>query len=170
MGQCGSTGSTPTAAATTARKIERVQSPVPRRGPSTHALTRFPARLYLAAEILVAYVRARRLMRRSDLPSTLAVLRKHGDGLNGQCAGEEVAEALRLANATVRLLSVIPADSRCLMCSLVLSRLLDRRRIPCALVIGVRPGAAFGAHAWVEVGAYPVLARGDGTFARLIEL
>jgi hypothetical protein len=55
------------------------------------------------------------------------------------------------------------------MQAMVLTSLLARRGIDNSLVIGVRPGDHFGAHAWVEVDGKPVLPRGD-EFPRLVEL
>jgi hypothetical protein len=79
-------------------------------------------------------------------------------------------DALRLGRAVVRTLAVLPADSRCLMRSLVLTGMLARRGSPGALVIGVKPGEVFGAHAWVELDGRPLLSAGNGEFARLVEL
>jgi hypothetical protein len=128
---------------------------------------RLPEKIALSAEIAVAYRQARRLMGTRDLPDTLAALRPQGPTANGAAP---VGEAHRLAGATIRLLDAVPrADSRCLMRCLVLTRLLDRRRIPSTLVIGVQqPGEDFGAHAWVEVDGQAVLESGD--FPRLVEL
>ena len=52
----------------------------------------------------------------------------------------------------------------------MLTRLLARRGIPAKLVIGARSAPDFLAHAWVEYGGDPVLAAGDGSFGRLVEL
>jgi transglutaminase superfamily protein len=122
----------------------------------------------LAAEIVAAYVQARWLMRRRDLPTTLAALRPRTTGAPQAAGG--VPAGQRLGRATVRTLSALPTDSRCLMRSLVLSRLLDRRGIASALVIGVKPGESFGAHAWVEIAGRPVLDPGGYAFPRLVEL
>ncbi len=67
---------------------------------------------------------------------------------------------------TVRLL---PTDSRCLVRSLVLTRLLGRRGVPSSLVIGVMSEPQFAAHAWVEHGGAPLLSPGTG-FQRLVEV
>jgi hypothetical protein len=56
------------------------------------------------------------------------------------------------------------------MRSLVLMALLDRRDIGSSLVIGVRPGERFGAHAWVELAGRPLLPRGESEFERFVEL
>ncbi len=64
----------------------------------------------------------------------------------------------------------MPGDTRCLVRSLVLTRLLARRGIPAKLVIGARAAPDFLAHAWVEYDGDPVLSPGDGSFGRLVEL
>ena len=61
-----------------------------------------------------------------------------------------------------------PGDSRCLIRSLVLVRVLARRAIPSMLVIGVRKNPGFKAHAWVEHEGKAILAAGD--YTRLTEL
>jgi hypothetical protein len=63
----------------------------------------------------------------------------------------------------------MPFDSRCLIRSLVLVRILARRRIASSLVLGVSTTPAFEAHAWVEhagVALLPTSAR----FQRLSEM
>lgn len=108
------------------------------------------ARVTLAFEIVAAYVRARWVLRRSGLRPALRSLRS----ARGEAAPTDPADALavgrRLGRAVRRTLGVLPADSRCLMCSLVLTRLLATRGIDSELVISVRPGERFGAHAWLE--------------------
>jgi hypothetical protein len=81
-------------------------------------------------------------------------------------------DGLRLGRAVVRTLSVLPTDSRCLVRSLVLLRLLVRRQGSGSLVIGVQPtqGRELVAHAWIELDGRPLLDPGDGTFSRLLTL
>ena len=69
-----------------------------------------------------------------------------------------------------RTLRVLPTNSRCLVQSLVLSRLLATRGIPSTLVIGARSDSTFMAHAWVEHGGYPLLPREGFDEYRLPEL
>ena len=123
-------------------------------------------KLALAGEILAAYVRARWLLRGHDLPHVLAHLRAapHRGRAEPAIADE------RLARAVHRTLGTLPADSRCLMQSLVLTRLLARRNRPAKLVIGVSPTGAFTAHAWVERDGVPLLPTGEDEFGRLAEL
>jgi hypothetical protein len=81
-----------------------------------------------------------------------------------------VAAGARLGRAVTRVLGPLPADSRCLMTSLVLCRLLARRGAAASLVIGVRGGSSFGAHAWVELDGHPLLPPNEGEFERLVTL
>jgi Transglutaminase-like superfamily len=120
------------------------------------------AKLRLVAEIAGAWWRARRLLRRRTLPETVALLRARGH------AGRAPDDPLRLASAVCRAMPLLPADSRCLMRSLVLVSLLARRSLPATLVIGVLPGERFAAHAWVELSGRPLLPAGD--YERLVEL
>lgn len=107
----------------------------------------------LILEILVAYVAARRAMRKPPLPEALARLR----GAPAGAAGDGVDIGQRLANPILRVLSPLPVDSRCLVRSLVMTRLLSRRGVPSSLIIGVSTEDGFQAHAWVEVDGKPVL-------------
>ena len=80
-------------------------------------------------------------------------------------------EGLRLGRAVAKTLTKLPADSRCLMQSVVLTAMLERRATPVTLVIGVQqPGETFGAHAWVELDGTALLPTGGDQFARLVEL
>jgi hypothetical protein len=81
---------------------------------------------------------------------------------------EEHDTARRLGRAVQRTLRLLPTDSRCLIRSLVLTRLLARRSIPNTLVIGVRKTGEFEAHAWIEHGGQPILPAGE--YTRLTEL
>jgi hypothetical protein len=136
--------------------------PVGRRAP-------FVDRARLAAEIVVTYGRARIHLRRSDLPAALAQLR--ADAGPERLAGDEARVlALRFAHAARRTLGLIPADSRCLMRSLVLTALLARRGIRTTLVVAVRVSGGFGAHAWVEIDGRPLLEPAHPPFQRLVEL
>ncbi len=123
----------------------------------------------LAAEILAAYLRAWRELRRAPITTVVERLR----------AGEEpvrteglpaLEEARRLGRAVVRALTLVPGDTRCLRRSLVLMQLLARRGISAQLVIGTRTSPDFLAHAWIEHDGEPVLSPGDGSFGRLVEL
>jgi hypothetical protein len=124
----------------------------------------------LAAEILWTYGGVKRRLRANDLPATLDELR---DGplrsiLGG--GGVGLPEAARLGRAVSRTLTPLPTDASCLVQSVVLSTLLARRATPSAVVIGVRPGQAFGAHAWVEVDGQPLLPTHAPEYERLTAL
>lgn len=125
------------------------------------------AKAALVAEILAAYARVRWELRRAGLERTLAALRKQP-----QRPAREDAVALgrRLAPVVARTLSVLPAESRCLMRSLVLTRLLARRGVPTQLVISVRPGARFAAHAWIEHDGIALLPADAPQFEHLVTL
>ena len=62
----------------------------------------------------------------------------------------DIAAGFRLASITARALQRVPTDTRCLIQSLVLVRLLANRGVHGHLVLAVRRHEA-AAHAWVEV-------------------
>ena len=132
----------------------------------------FGRKLALGVEILSAYARVRWLLRRADVPGAVEALRSvpPRDGGRACTARESELVGLRLGGAVVRVLDLLPSDSRCLMCSLVLTRLLARRGIPSALVIGVASEPAFAAHAWVETGDVPLLPPHEPDYARLVRM
>lgn len=123
-----------------------------------------PRRVLLAAEILAAYAQVRSQLRRGDLRETVEALRR-----TDMIVDPEV-EPRRLAQAVTRTIRPLPFDSRCLMVSLVVTKLLARRGVPAVFIIGVSPGPGFAAHAWVECDGRPVLPAGDSSFGRLLEL
>jgi hypothetical protein len=128
------------------------------------------AKFALAAEIIAAYARVRLTLRRTDIRRTLAALRA---SRGAAARPEEPALAgRRLGHAVVRTLRVLPTDSRCLMRSLVLVRLLARRGIDAKLVLAVAPGEPRDgfAHAWVEYHGRPLLDPGGPQYGRLAEL
>ncbi len=77
-------------------------------------------------------------------------------------------DAVRLGSIVGQVLKVLPTDGRCLIQSLVLTRMLAARDIDSRVVIGVRVDDGFAAHAWVEYEGRPVLP--SGHFDRLHEL
>jgi hypothetical protein len=140
----------------------------PLRLPQTRRLT-LPERTRLLAEILSAYASTSLALHRMPIESALLRLRI-GSAPAQQPIGPALAESCRLGVAVARTLRLLPGDTRCLVRSLVLTRLLARRGIACTLVIGTRTSPGFLAHAWVEHAGTPVLDPGDGSFARLVEL
>ena len=125
----------------------------------------------LAVEIFASYVAARWYLRQTTLPSVLARLRQ----VDGRRADLPLPadQGSRLGHAVGRTLARIPGDSRCLVRSLVLVRLLARRGVASALVIAACPQTEaddFTAHAWVEVSGRPVLPPGGPGYGRLISL
>jgi hypothetical protein len=128
-------------------------------------------RLRLVREILGAYREVRRLLREMPIEAVVDALRGHVESDPGRGTKREVlVEAWRLGRAVERTLRLAPGDTRCLTCSLVLTQLLARRGIPAVLVIGARAKPRFSAHAWVEQDGQPVLAPGEHSLGRLVEL
>lgn len=125
-----------------------------------------PRTMLLGAEIARTTVRVRGLLRHDDLPAALERCR----AVAPSRAPARSDEVRRLSRAVRRTLGVMPGDSRCLVSSLVLIAVLARRGVPASLVIGVRPGKALGAHAWVEVDGRPALPAARDKFARLVTL
>jgi len=129
-------------------------------------------RARLTLEVVTTYLRVRWLMRQDDARRAVSALRAGVAGASAGSATEQDREfvaAWRLAQATGKVLTRLPADSRCLFSSLTLMCMLERRGIKQVLVIAVRP-RPFGAHAWVEVDGQPVLPEADPFFERLLEL
>jgi transglutaminase-like putative cysteine protease len=120
----------------------------------------------LGAEILAAYFPLLRLVRRNDLRAMVAQARAVDRAV--AMPGDPHDVAARLGGIVSWTLKILPTDDRCLIQSLVLVRLLARRSIAVRVVIGVRGGDTFAAHAWVEHDGVPVLPA--GRFERLMEL
>jgi len=127
-------------------------------------------KLRLAGEVFWSYVRVRVRLLRNDLPSILAGFRRGLTDASNEPSWDEQLTAIRLARAVARALAPLPLDSRCLVKSLVLSDLLARRRIASQLVIGVKTGATFEAHAWVEMSGIALLPEDAAEYDRLVEL
>jgi Transglutaminase-like superfamily len=125
-------------------------------------------RLALALEVLAVYARAWLLLRRRDVRTALALLRRSRAA--GSSQGHPLAGAARLGQIVSRVLKSTPAKSRCLMMSVVLSTMLARRGVEAPVVIGVRSGSPFGAHAWAELDGHALLPAGASEFERLVTL
>jgi hypothetical protein len=132
------------------------------------SLARLAKQAALAGEILLAYLAARRAVARA--PLTAALVRLRAAPRPAGPPRDPLTEARRLAGAVTATLALLPADTRCLARSLVLTRLLARRGIPARLVIGARTGPDFLAHAWVEHDGEPLLSPGGSSIGRLVEL
>ncbi len=128
------------------------------------------AKLLLALEILRDYARVRRLLRRSDLPTTVATLRAPRPSTRGLEGRRAQAAGARLGRSVGRALGLLPFDSRCLVRSLVLTSMLARRGIPGTLVIAVGVEPAFRAHAWVESDGVALLPPLEESYHRLVEM
>lgn len=119
-------------------------------------------------EIVLTYARVRVQVRRRDLPTAVAVLRRMRP--RGRRPLPLARDPRRLAAVAERVLARLPGDSRCLTRSLVVLTMLARRGIEVRLVLAARPTPTFAAHAWVERAGHPLLpTRGFGD-ARLTEL
>lgn len=118
---------------------------------------RMPAdlRVRVALEIVATYTEVRWRMVRGEVGRVVATLR--GDAVDRHDPYDAYRIGLRLGQPVRRTLDPLPWDSRCLMRSLVLLRMLARRGVVCRLVIGVRPGEKFEAHAWIEHAGHPLL-------------
>lgn len=126
----------------------------------------------LGAEILLTYGRVRWLMYRHPLPDTVELLREHaGEHRVGGGEAELAAGGgWRYGRAVVKILRLLPTDSRCLVRSLVLLTVLARRSARTTLVIGVVSDPEFSAHAWVEHRGEALLEPGPTGDGRLLEL
>jgi hypothetical protein len=131
-----------------------------------------PQRIVLTLEILWTYCAVRWAIRGDDLPGAVARLRRDFDQAHvaTQAEDDRHGAASRLGYVVSSVLKLLPTDSRCLMRSLVLTRLLARRGVPSTLIIGVSAAPEFAAHAWVEHGGRPLLPSYGPMFARLVEL
>ncbi len=112
-------------------------------------------RARIGAEIIATYAEVRWRMLRGDIRDVVATLRGETDDVHDLSDARRMG--IRLGRAVRRTLDPLPFDSRCLMRSLVLQRMLARRGVVCRLVIGVRPGETLEAHAWIEHGGLPLL-------------
>jgi hypothetical protein len=118
---------------------------------------RMPAdlRLRVALEIITTYAQVRLRMLRGDVRDVVDRLRVDATDLHDPYDAYRIGR--RLGQPVRRTLDPLPWDSRCLMRSLVLLRMLARRGVVCQLIIGVRPGDKFEAHAWIEHDGHPLL-------------
>jgi hypothetical protein len=121
----------------------------------------------LVGEILWTYALVRWWMLRRGLPRTLIAIRC--DAPAATVADMPISCALRLGHGVQRTLGVLPFDSRCLIRSLVLTRLLARRGLTSTVVLAAKSKPSFEAHAWVEHDGTPLLPAGSG-FHRLTEM
>jgi hypothetical protein len=140
----------------------------PRRLPRLGVL----GRLKLAREILGTWIAVHRLPWRRELHAAVDALRGVPASAPAGATDDDETYLLgmRLGYAVTRTLPYVPGENRCLMRSLVLTRLLARRGIESTLVIGVRPAPDFGSHAWVEYEGRPVLPPLGTAYERMLEL
>lgn len=133
-----------------------------------------PAKRRLALEAAAELLRARAL---TLLPARIYTA---GLGALGQGAAPaslaEAEGASRVGAMVAAVAGRLPLRLRCLEQAIALRRMLDRRRVPASVCLGVslaradRQAPALGraAHAWVEVGGRVVA--GDGELDRYAEV
>jgi len=127
----------------------------------------------LVGEILSVYAVTRRRVPSGDIRHVAAARRAllQRTSPTPPPAGQDSWDmAAHLGRAVYRTLRLLPTDSRCLVQSLVLSRMLAARGIPSTLVIGAHSRPEFEAHAWVEHDGRPVLPPRGFQDSRLVEL
>lgn len=117
-------------------------------------LTRPLWKLFVTAEILTTYLRVLVELRTTDIRVVAQTLRRSARPARPET---DFVRAERLGRAVERVLAWTPRRSRCLVQSLVLTRMLARRGIESSLVIGVAAGESFAAHAWVEADGVALL-------------
>jgi len=135
-------------------------------------LTHHPpaTRLRLAVEIVIAYARVRSTMRTSEPAEAVTKLRAYAR--RHPIEGDQDRELLagwRLGRAVTRTLRLLPTDSRCLMQSLTLLTMMERRSLSPSLVIAVKQ-QPFAAHAWIELHGQALLPDGGPEYERITEL
>ena len=113
-------------------------------------------RLRIGLEVLVTYVRVRWWLVRLSFPKAVEAARGTRRATQPSPASTATA-ALRLGGVVQRTLGALPLDAKCLIRSLVLTRMLARRGIEATLVLGVRAKPEFAAHAWVELDGTAIL-------------
>lgn len=127
----------------------------------------------LVGEILGVYTVMRWHMPRGDIRRVAAAssaLLQRSSQAAAPLGQDSWDVAAHLGRAVYRTLRVLPTDSRCLVQSLVLSRMLSARGIPSTLVIGAHSRPEFAAHAWVEHDGRAVLPPRGFQDSRLLEL
>lgn len=116
-------------------------------------------RVRIVLEVLCTYPVMLRALRRTSPAAMVGVARTIGSPAVEIPPTGARCEAERLGAIVGAVLDRLPTDSRCLIQSLVLTRLLARRSIDARVILGVSVDAGFKAHAWVEHEGSPVLPR-----------
>jgi hypothetical protein len=126
-------------------------------------------RLRVICEVIGTYPMVRWTLRHVELEEAVRRTRR-GAPLRETYVPQEGNVAFRLAWIVEAILDRLPGDTRCLTRTLVLVRMLSRRGIGCAVVLGVRVAPEFGAHAWPELAGRPLMVPIEATGQRLLEL
>jgi hypothetical protein len=130
-------------------------------------------KLGIAAEVVNEYLRVRRrfwaLLER-DVTSGVGAVRTSAAARPKALSDDALRTGRELGYAVNRIVALMPGESRCLMRSVVLTALLARRGIESTIVVGVRPGSTFLAHAWVEIDGEALLPPQVTLVERLVEV
>jgi hypothetical protein len=138
----------------------------------------FP-RVALGLEVGATALRCRWELRRGGIRRAISFARRgevaprgHGarpnDSPDEAQVANDIAAGRRLSAINASVLGHLPGDSRCLIRSLVLLRLLCARGVAAKLVLAVRRESE-EAHAWVEVAGIAVSAPAGTEFVRMSE-
>jgi hypothetical protein len=146
--------------------VDNSHDTVPKRSPLK--------RVALGLTIVIWALRSRWALRRGGIVGAVASARRVAPGRSGSRSdttqvGDDVASAKQLSSIVALVLGHVPGDTRCLVRSLVLLRLLSEQGVAARLVLAIRPESA-EAHAWVEVDGAPVSTPAGDEFVRLSEL
>lgn len=90
-------------------------------------------------------------------------------GTAGEVGPEQRLEAARIGRMVAAVARYMPFRALCLQQAIAVRRMLARRGVPAAVLLGVardqrdraQPGAGRAAHAWVEVGGMVVSGAGE---------
>jgi hypothetical protein len=132
----------------------------------------------LGLTIVIWALRSRWALRRGGIVGAVASARRAAprqdrarsdSRSDAEQVGSDVATGKQLSSIVALVLGHMPGDTRCLVRSLVLLRLLSEQGVAGQLVLAVRRESA-EAHAWVEVEGAPVSTPAGDEFVRLSEL
>jgi Transglutaminase-like superfamily len=135
-------------------------------------------RVALGLRIVVWALQSRWALHRGGIVAAVAFARRaapcRDDARSGSRSDSEqvrsdVATGKQLSSIVALVLGHMPGDTRCLVRSLVLLRLLSEQGVAGQVVLAVRRESA-EAHAWVEVEGAPVSTPAGDEFVRLSEL
>lgn len=122
-----------------------------------------PGSLWARGRLMAALMATALLIRVAGLRRSAGLVFGLADRLPARTESPAAPLALAEAHARViaRIAETTPGKPRCLPRSLLLATLLRRRRIAAQLWLGAGTGAAFDAHAWIEIDGVPVAEAAD---------